>query len=190
MKSGSAISRLRHVLNRVLDLDGGQAPEGKRSHRRIADYAATSESSLERIAMFAPSISLRSSERPGQGGIELIACLDQFLEAAPSRRRAPRRAAAFGRVARRVLANRFPKLTGVAKHVAQVVGDLIGFAELFPEPAPGFRIDGGRRGPGERRPNEQGARLRSLIVAERDRGFGLPGLAGDDSARRADRRRR
>ncbi len=74
----------------------------------------------------------------------------------------------------RIPADRLAEFVRVAQHVAQIVGDLIGFPELFAELAPRLGFHARRRGAGLGRADEQRACLRLLIISERDSGFTRP----------------
>ena len=107
--------------------------------------AATRTSCLGKNCAVCALISARSSAAPGQSGM----LSDRFAHQRLQTRLGAADAQFGGGVgpqARGVLADRLAEFLGVAEHVAQVVGDLIGFAELGAERRPGVRVGaGGRR---------------------------------------------
>ena len=74
----------------------------------------------------------------------------------------------------------------VGHHVAHIVGHLVGLTQPFAQGAPRFGRCAGSRGTGHRRRREQGAGLGAVVIAQRDLGLALPGLARGDAQRLAD----
>src|SRR5215467_7677914 len=83
---------------------------------------------------------------------------------------------------RDILADGLARLFLIARRIPDVVGDLIGLANLFAEAAPGFRVVGtGRSCATDRCGSKQRAGLRTVIVRQIDFGFAFPGLTGHNA---------
>ena len=153
-----------HVLRRVLlELGREQLPGLRADHR-------------------AELLGARAVGDGGGGGVGEVG--QALLGAADAELRGGvRTCAAF------VLVRGLAELLGVAQQVAQVVGHLIGFADIVAKGAPGLGVAARGGGAGQRGAGEQGAGLGALVIDQRNRFFRFPGLSGDDAAGRADRLR-
>ncbi len=150
--------------------------------------AATDASCFGKNCVVCALIRPRSSSAPGQSGIDSTAA----VTSSSSRALAPPTpscAAAFGPPPRCVLTYGFAELRRVTENVAQIVGHLIGFAELLAERAPGRGL-GSRRGRAAAGGgDEERAGLGPLVVGERRGDLALPGLPCDDTVGRTHRAR-
>ena len=88
-----------------------------------------------------------------------------------------------------VLTDRLSKFIRIAEHVAQIVGDLVGFSDRRSQLPPRFRLKASGPSAGHRRADKKGAGFRALVVHQRHGGFAFPSLAGHDFAWRANRSR-
>ncbi len=86
-----------------------------------------------------------------------------------------------------VAADRLADLLLPAGDVAQVVGDLVGLAEIFAEEPPAHRLGPGRRRARHGRGGKERAGLGLLVDREPDLRLGFPGLPRHDAGGRAHR---
>ena len=90
---------------------------------------------------------------------------------------------------REIASDRLADFIFVGGGVANIVGDLIGLAELLADHPPRLGVGAGGRRARDRRGGEQRAGLGAVVVREINLRFAFPGLAGDDARGHADRLR-